>query len=76
MVIISSRKSKGLSDEIIESPTTSDNSLSLALNYTGNKTRVKFDGSCLKQGKLTFTCGKIVNIYIACGLKFMMITQY
>ena len=43
-----------MSDEIIKPPSTSDNSLSLALKYTGNKTRVKFDGSCLKQDKLTF----------------------
>ena len=30
----------------------------------GTKTRVKFRGSCLKQDKITYTHGKIVNIYI------------
>ena len=45
---ISSWKSKGLSAESIKPPTTSDNSLTPALNYA-TKTRVKFTGSCLKQ---------------------------
>ena len=30
----------------------------------GTKTRVRFSGSCLKQDKITYTHGKIVNIYI------------
>ena len=41
-----------MSDEIIKSPTTSDNSLPPSLSCIGNKTRVKFDGYCLKQEKL------------------------
>ena len=45
---VSSWKSKGLSGESIKPPTTSDNSLTPALNYHGTKTRVKFTGSCLK----------------------------
>ena len=49
---ISLWKSMGLSDEIIKSPTTSDNSLAPALRYISNKTRVKFDGDCLKQNYL------------------------
>ena len=32
--------------------------------YLGNKTRVEFNGSCLKQNKITQDHGKIVNIYI------------
>ena len=43
---ISSWKSKGLSAESIKPPTTSDSSLTPALNYYGTKTRVKFTGSC------------------------------
>ena len=31
----------------------------------GTKIRVRFSGSCLKQDKITYTHGKIVNIYIA-----------
>ena len=61
---ISSWKSKGLSAESIKPPTTSDNSLTPALNYYGTKTRVKFTGSCLKQSKISYTHGKVVNIYI------------
>ena len=61
---ISSWKSKGLSTEIIKSPTISDNSITPALSYYSNKTRVKFTGSCLKQSKISYTHGKVVNIYI------------
>ena len=60
---ISSWKSKGLSAESIKPPTTSDNSLTPALNYYGTKARVKFTGSCLKQPKVSYTHGKVVNIY-------------
>ena len=45
---MSSWKSKGLSEKIIKPRTTSDNSLAPELSYIGNKTRVKFDGGCLK----------------------------
>ena len=61
---ISSRKSKGLSAESIKPPTTFNNSLTPELNYYGTKTRVKFTGSCLKQPKISYTHGKVVNIYI------------
>ena len=62
---ISSWKSKGLSDESFKPPTTSDNSLNTALDYYGTKTRVKFTGTCLKQSKISYNHGKVVNIYIA-----------
>ena len=61
---ISSWKYKGLSAESIKPPTTSKNSLTLALNYYGIKIRVKFSRSCLKQSKVSYTHGKVVNIYI------------
>ena len=61
---ISSWKSKGLSDESIKPPTTSDNSLSPLIDYFGNKIRLKFKGDCLKQDKVTYTHRKTVNIYI------------
>ena len=61
---ISSWKSKGLSAESFKPPTTSDNSLNPALNYYGTKTKVKCTGSCLKQPKISYTHGKVVNIYI------------
>ena len=56
-------KYKRLSDENITAPTTSDYSLNPQLSYFGTKTRVEFKGSCLKQNKITYTHGKIVNIY-------------
>ena len=61
---ISAWKFKELSDGSIKHPSTSNNSLARALSYIGVRTRVKFDGSCLKQDKITFTHGNIVNIYI------------
>ena len=61
---ISLRKSKGLSNEIIKPCITSHNKLAPALSYIGNKTRVEFDESGLKQDRITITHGKIVNIYI------------
>ena len=58
-------QSKGVSNESIKPPTTSNNSLTPELNYYNNtKTRVKFKGSCLKQSNFTFTHNKILNIYI------------
>ena len=42
----------------------SDNSLTPLIHYVGNKIRLKFSGSCLKQPKLQYTHGTIVNIYI------------
>ena len=40
-------------------------SISPLIDYVGNKIRVKFTGSYLKQSnKLTYTYGKVVNIYI------------
>ena len=58
---ILSWQSKGLSNENIDPSTTS---ICPTINYVGNKIRVKFTGSCLKQSnKLTYTHEKVVNIY-------------
>ena len=62
---VSSWKPKGLSAGFIKPPSTSDNSLTPAINCYGTKTRVKFTGSCLKQPKISYTHGKVVNIYIS-----------
>ena len=61
---ISSLKSKGLSDESIKPPFTSDNSLSPLIDYLGNRIRLKFNRGCLKPDKIAYTHGKTVNIYI------------
>ena len=57
-------KSKGLSDVRINSITTPNHSITPNVDYYGTKTRVEFNGSCLKQDKITFNHGKVVNIYI------------
>ena len=59
---ISEWKYKGLSNESIKPPTTSDNSLSPLIDYHGNKTRIKFNEICLKQNKFTYAHRTIVNI--------------
>ena len=43
---ISEWKCKGLSNESIKPPTTSDNSISPLIDCIGNKTRLKLNGSC------------------------------
>ena len=60
---ISSWKSKGLSDERIKLPPTSNNSISLGFNYINAKIRVKFDENCLKQDKLKFNHKTVMNNY-------------
>ena len=56
--------SKGLSNDSITPFSAPNNFFTHLLNYLGTKTRVKFSGSCLKQDKVAYTHGKIVNIYI------------
>ena len=60
-------KSKGIND-VIKFP---DNSLAPALISTSTYKGVypKFKGSCLKQDKIAFNHGKIVNIYIGYDLE-------
>ena len=53
-----------MSDENVTPPATRDYRLNPQLSHYGTKTRVEFDGSCLKQEKVTFNHGKVVNIYI------------
>ena len=55
---------KGWSIESIKPPTTPNNNLTPNLYYQGTKTIVSFPGACLRQDKVTFNHGKIVNIYI------------
>ena len=53
-----------MSDEIIKSPVTSDNSLASSLNYIGFRLWIKFDRQCLKKDE------SVVNIYIAYDKNF------
>ena len=57
-------KSKGLSDESIKSHSEPHNFRNYSLNYFGTKIRIWLNGGCLKQDDITYTHGKIVNIYI------------
>ena len=57
-------QSTGLSDESIKPPATTNNSFTPELNHYGNKTEIKFTGSCLKQSGHILTYKKVVNIYI------------
>ena len=57
-------QSKGLSNESIKPPTTTNNGLTPELNYYGTKIKTKFTGSCLKQSDQIFTHKKVINIYI------------
>ena len=57
-------QSKGLSDKKTSSIRASNYIVAPFLDYYGTKTRVEFSESCLKQDKITYTHGKVVNIYI------------
>ena len=53
-----------MSDESIKPLTTCNNSLAPLIDYYGYKVRVKFNGSILRQPKVTYTHEKAGNIYI------------
>ena len=58
-------------------PITSDYSLNPQLSYLGNKTRVEFRGSCSKQDEITYSHGKVVNIYTCYEIsKIFSISSY
>ena len=57
-------KFEGLSDEIIKSSATNNNFLNPSLDYPGAKIRVKFNGCCITQVKITYAHITIANIYI------------
>ena len=57
-----------ISNESFKAISTSENSLNPTLIYYGTTKRLKFTGDCLKQTKITYTHGKVGNIYIVCEL--------
>ena len=57
-------KSKGLSNERLDANTASNYSITPELSFYGTETRVEVNGSCLKQDKVTYSHGTIVNICI------------
>ena len=63
--VVTAWKSKRFYDESIKPPLTSDNSLNAGTNYFNTaKILVKFDGSILKQDKVSLTHEQVRNIYI------------
>ena len=53
-----------MSDENITAPNTSNYNFNPQLSFFDTKIKVEFKGSCLKQDKITYDHGKVVNIYI------------
>ena len=66
---ILSWKPKGLSDESIKPPTTSNKMFYPSVDLVCTKAKLKFNGDCLKKEKITFNHTKIVNIYIVYEIK-------
>ena len=60
-------------DENITPSSTTDEILTPKISYFGAKTRKEFSGSCLKQDKITYIHGKIVNIYIVYEINNILI---
>ena len=73
---ILSWKYKGLSDETIKTPTTSNKMLNPSVDYVGTKTIIKFNGDCLKEDKIAFNYGKIVNTYIVYEIEYNGANSY
>ena len=53
-----------LSDDIFDSITASNYKITPKLRFYGTKTKIESNGNCLKQDKVTYNHGKVVNIYI------------
>ena len=74
---IYSSKTKALSNENIGATATKDYKLNPELSFFGTKTKVEFNRSCLKQDKITYNHGKVVNIYIVYEIsKSINISEY
>ena len=75
--IIANLKDCLTSDEKMNSIKTPNHSITPNLDYYGTKTRVDFNGGCLKQDKVTLNHGKVVNIYIVYEIsKSIYISDY
>ena len=64
MLINSAWISKYFSKKFIKLFATTDNSLGQVLDFSDTIIKVKFDGNCLKQRKITFTHKSVLNLYI------------
>ena len=62
-------KSKELSNEKIKPPITANSSLSPKLTRMNNsRIGLRYEGSCLKRAKVTFTTRNVVNSFIVSEL--------
>ena len=66
---------RAIADESIKPLVGYNKTLAPALNHINTKLRVNFDGSCLKQEKVTFTHKNVVKIYIVYGMNLWPYTQ-
>ena len=57
-------RSKGLSNESLEALSSSSNTLNPLINYYGDKLRLKFSRSILRQKRVTYNDKKMVNTYV------------
>ena len=73
---ISSWESKGLSNKNISSSTTSNYGQAPRLVYNNARIKLRFNGDLLKQDKVTYNHGPIVNIYIVYRLILSVNTSY
>ena len=71
----SARKFTGMSNESINSPFTPNNILSPLFSYAGTNTIIKVNGSLI-QDKITYTDGKIVNIYTVFEIVFRKLYKF
>ena len=53
-----------MSDESLDSITESNYKITPELSFYGSKTRVEFNGNCLKQDKVIYNHRKMAHIYI------------
>ena len=72
-ILFSSWESKRLSNEKIGSTKTSNYDQSPRLAYDNARIKLNFIGDLLKQDKITYSNGRIVNIYVVYKLPLLMI---
>ena len=75
VTFISSWESKGLSNQKVSSTKTSNYDQSPRLVYHNARIKLNFSGSILKQDKITYSYGPIVNIFAVYRLLSKLIIQ-
>ena len=64
LILISSWESKGLSNEKIDSAKTFNYDQSPRIVYNNARIKLRFSRSIVKQNKVTYSHGPMVNIYV------------